>query len=370
MRLSALSLRNFRNLAAQRLEFPPDGVAVIGPNAQGKSNLLEAIYYLETLRSFRGAQDAQLVRFGEDHFRIAATLSGEDGGDSMELAAAFERQQKRKKVTVDGTVVERLSDGLGHLAAVMFSPADAALVSGGPVERRRHVDMVLSLNQPGYLAAAQRFRQALAQRNAALRAGAGAPAVRAWEPPLLDAGAAVMGMRADWVDRWADRFAELYTAVSGGERARLRYEPQVTREDGEPWAEAYARALAAVQERDRRLGNTGAGPHRDDLDMTLEREAGGTSLRDFGSGGQRRTAALALRLVEAETIRASRGQPPMVLLDDVFAELDEARSERVMTLFDEAWVGQVILTAPKESDVRVRAHALTRWSIAQGVISA
>lgn len=342
---------------------------MIGRNAQGKSNLLEAIYYLETLRSFRGAQDAQLVRFGADHFRIVADVQEEATDRSVQLAAAFERSQKRKKVTVDGSEVERLADGLGHLAAVIFSPADAALVSGGPVERRRHMDVVLSLNNPGYLAAAQRFRHALAQRNAALRTGAPASAVRVWDDPLVAAGSELMEGRSAWVGHWRERFSALYTAVSGGEDAWIDYDPQLSREDGETWSDAYRASLEAGWERDRRMGNTGTGPHRDDLSIHLEREGGKAAARDYGSGGQRRTAALALRLIEAETIRESRGQRPMVLLDDVFAELDESRSERVMRLFEDDWVGQVVLTAPKEGDVRVKGDALARWTIDDGVIS-
>ena len=325
---------------------------------------------METLRSFRGAPDAQLIQFGADHFRVAAELEGVPSGAPTQVAAAFQKPQKRKRVSLDGSPVERLGDGLGQLAAVVFSPADVTLINGGPTERRRHLDVLLSLNRPGYLVAAQRYRQALAQRNAALRSGAPWDAVSAWDSALVESGTELAASRDAWVSRWSARFTELYTAVSGGESAGMAYRPRIQREEGESWADAFVRQLAAGEERDRRMGNTGTGPHRDELRFTLFTEGSAPTVRDFGSGGQRRTAALALRLVEAETIRACRGRDPIVLLDDVFAELDTARSERIQALLDRDWVGQVILTAPKEADVQLRQGALTRWSIEQGVIRA
>ena len=153
MRLNGLAIRHFRNLGSQDLELPSEGVALIGDNAQGKSNFLEAIYYLETSRSFRGARDEQLVAFHEGVFRVAGTLQERDTGRSMKVAAAFEKKGKRKKVSVDGAEPDRMGDVLGRLAAVIFSPADVELVSGGPRERRRFLDIVLSLSEPGYLTA-------------------------------------------------------------------------------------------------------------------------------------------------------------------------------------------------------------------------
>ena len=173
MRLNRLVLRHFRNLGIQDLELPAEGVALIGDNAQGKSNFLEAIYYLETFRSFRGARDEQLVGFGENVFRIVGSGSCSDAGaeTAIEVTAAYERRGKRKKVTVDGREADRLGDALGRLSAVIFSPADVELVSGGPKERRRFLDIVLSLNEPGYLGALQDYRRVLASRNASLKEG-------------------------------------------------------------------------------------------------------------------------------------------------------------------------------------------------------
>ena len=373
MRLKRLTLRHFRNLGAQDLELPPEGVAIIGNNAQGKSNLLEAIYYLETFRSFRGARDEQLLAFGEGVFRVAGTLEGQDpDGRALQVAAAFEKKGKRKKVSVDGVEPERVSDGLGRLAAVIFSPSDVELVSGGPGERRRYLDIVLSLSDPEYLHALQEFRRVLARRNASLKDGLPAAVVMAWDQGLIRSGAVVMKTRLDWIEARCAAFREYYSAVSGGLGARMAYRSNVSLKAGatlDDVTEAFREALAGSAERERRTGTTVVGPHRDELVLRLEDEGDDLDLRDYGSGGQRRTAALALRLVEARTIREVRGQEPLILLDDVFAELDARRSERILDLMEREETGQVVLTAPKESDVRIRRDALPRWRIEAGRIS-
>lgn len=388
MRLSGLRLRHFRNLGSQDLEFPPEGVAIIGDNAQGKSNLLEAIYYLETFRSFRGARDERLVTFGQDAFRVVGRMEdGEGGPGGSEVAAAFQRTGKRKKVTVDGAEPARIGDALGRLAAVVFSPSDVELVRGGPAERRRFLDVVLSLNEPGYLAALQEYRRVLNRRNAALKDGQSGSAVGAWNPALVRAGAAVMCARSTWIGAWSDAFGDVYARVSDEGAARMEYRPNVavgacpTEESTEA---VFREGLLDSHERERRLGVTVVGPHRDDMLLRLDASARGASgtehaanarspgldLREFGSGGQRRTAALALRLVEARTIREARGRTPLVLLDDVFAELDPGRSERVLDLMEHVDIGQVVLTAPRDDDVRLRRESLPRWRIHRGRIAA
>jgi DNA replication and repair protein RecF len=373
VRLSTLTVRHFRNLRDQDLELPPEGVALIGDNAQGKSNLLEAIYYLETFRSFRGARDDQLVTFGADEFRLAgSTDSGSANHGTLEVTAAFERRGGRKKVCIDGAEQERLGPALGRLAAVIFSPVDLELVSGGPKERRRFLDIVLSLNEPGYLEALQEYRRVLVQRNAALRDGLPTSVVQAWDPGLADAGGRVMQMRRRWVERAGPLWGEYYARVSDDGRARMRYEPSVPLGECVTAEEVVAALRAALEgsiDRDRRLGTTTVGPHRDEIGLALEGSTEGLELREYGSGGQRRTAALALRLAEAATIRERRGATPLMLVDDAFAELDAGRSERVLELLESTQAGQVVLTAPKESDVRFRRNTLARWHIAAGRVT-
>jgi DNA replication and repair protein RecF len=374
VRLTRLTLRHFRNLGTQELELPPEGVAIIGNNAQGKSNLIEAIYYLETFRSFRGVRDDQLVQFGEDVFRVTGSLdSTGQRAAPVNVTAAFERKGKRKKVTVDGVEPVRLGEGLGKVAAVVFSPADLELVSGGPAVRRRFLDIVLSLSRPGYLLDLQEFRSILARRNAALRTGQSGAAITAWDPGLVRAGVSVIDARREWIGARCGAFLEYYRVVSGGQGARMEYRPGVSFPEGaslEEIGEAFRSTLAGSADRERRLGSTLVGPHRDEVVLRLEGEGGGLPLRDYGSGGQRRTAALALRLAEARTVRETRGQEPLILLDDVFAELDEGRSERVLDLMEHEETGQVILAAPKESDVRIRGGRIPRWRISAGKVSA
>lgn len=373
MRLSALTLRRFRNLCDQDLELPPEGVALIGNNAQGKSNFLEAIYYLETFRSFRGASDEQLVGFGADVFRVVGDAArGDSRAGTAQVAAAFERKGKRKKVSVDGAEQERLGAALGRLAAVIFSPSDLELVSGGPKERRRFLDIVLSLNEPGYLGALQEYRRVLMQRNTALRDALPASVVQAFDPGLVDSGAEVIRARRDWIGKAAGGFADYYARVSNDGRARIAYESSVDltgAADAGAVRDAFGESLARASDRDRRMGTTTVGPHRDEVRLTLESSSGGLDLRDYGSGGQRRTAALALRLVEADTIRDRRGESPLILVDDAFAELDEGRSERVLDLMEAAESGQVVLTAPKETDVRLKRQSLARWRIEAGRVA-
>lgn len=380
MVLRELELRHFRNLGVQELRFPPEGVAVIGDNAQGKTNLLEAIYYLESFRSFRGAGDGELAAFSEDVFHLKGLV---DGQVPTTVSVGFDRKRRRKKVSVDGTDQLRISGALGGLGAVVFSPSDVELVSGGPRTRRRFLDILLSLNRKGYVEALTGYRKALAQRNAALRADSGAAAVAAWDEGLVGHGARVTHMRHDWTTTWAAPFSKYCAAISGRDPVGLAYRPNLGRPgdgadtDAESFGadeglvrERFLARLAESRETDLRRGVTAVGPHRDDLLLTIASHGRSLPARTYGSGGQRRTAALALRLAEASTIRQGRGTEPILLLDDAFAELDEGRSRRVMGLLRSENTGQVVLTAPKESDARLRGPALASWRIRRGVIEA
>jgi DNA replication and repair protein RecF len=378
-----LLLRNFRNFEELRLELPRAGAAVIGDNGSGKTNLVEALYYLEIFRSFRGAPDEQLVRFREDAFFIRGRF--EDAtGRSLELTAAYEPRTRTKRVTCDGVEPVRLSDALGRLGAVVFSPSDMQIVAGGPGERRRFLDIALSLNVPGYVSALQRYRHVLRQRNAMLRAQVAGAVLEAFDEGLIPAGARLIAERAHWVAGHASRFAALFAEISDGLSASLRYHSDVPL--GAPAgsqivteaqaADAFRERLARVAPRERERGVSLAGPHRDDLGLVLETREQHVDLRQYGSGGQLRTGAIALRLIEADTIQAARGCRPLMLLDDVFAELDPGRSRRIIRLFREGVHGQVLLTAPKETDVELgplaetSARDVARWRIAHGRIGA
>jgi DNA replication and repair protein RecF len=367
--LRTLALRDFRNLARLDLTFPAAGVAVIGENGQGKSNLLEAIYYLHLLRSVRGARDVDVVRFSAAGFHVAART---EGGAHHELSAGFERQGKRKRVKMDGAEPQRLSDALGALPCVLFSPADVELVAGAPSARRRYLDILLALSSRPYLAALQRYRHALAQRNAALRdalRNSGHKAeqrIAVWEAPLAEHGAVLWRERVAWADRAAIRFAEMCTAIGEQSPVAMRYATALepASRDTVDIADALLRALEGKRSLDVRRGLTHAGPHRDDLALTLD----GRELRAFGSAGQQRTAAIAMRLLEGETLRSRLGASPLLLLDDPFAELDVRRSARILELLAEHGMGQTLLTVPRESDIPPALTQLARWRIAGGVV--
>ena len=368
--LDALSLRDFRNLARLDLGFPSAGAVVVGENGQGKSNLLEAIYYLHLLRSVRGARDVDIVRFGAPGFHIAARTSG---GVYHELSAGFERQGRRKRVKLDGAEPPRLSDALGALPCVLFSPADVDLVAGAPSSRRRYLDILLALSSRPYLAALQRYRGALAQRNAALRESMRESAARAeqrvavWEAPLAEHGAVLWRERVRWSEQAAGRFAELCGAIGEQTPVAMRYATSLEPASAETAhiVDALARALEHKRGIDMRRGITHAGPHRDDLTLTLD----GRELRAFGSAGQQRTAAIALRLLEAETLRERLGAAPLFLLDDPFAELDARRSAHILELLADQGMGQTLLTVPRESDIPPALSTLARWRISAGLVT-
>jgi DNA replication and repair protein RecF len=369
--LQRIRLRQYRNFGELELTFPPVGVAVIGENGSGKTNLLEAIYYLEIFRSFRGAADDQLVRFGGDVFHVRGEVTSD--GHAVQIEAGYEPRTRRKRVAIDGIEPEKLAAAIGRIGAVVFSPSDVAIISAGPSERRRFLDIVLSVNESGYLAALQRYRQLLKNRNAVLKTGrADVALLSVWDDGLADAGAQVMLRRSRWVERHADSYAAKYTAISGGTHGALRYIAGVRgltelNDEGSVRA-AYRADLERCAQRDRERGLTHSGPHRDQLEIVFQSANGDVDLREFGSGGQVRTAAIALRMVEAETIHAARDRDCVVLLDDVFAELDVPRSQRILELLEAEERGQVILTAPKESDVQLRGGRLETWRIAAGKV--
>lgn len=360
--LQRLSCRDFRNLEKLDLELPAPGVAIIGENGQGKTNLLESIYYLQVLRSVRGARDQDLVRFGAGGFHIAARSQS----DIMhEMSVGFDAGTKKKKVTRDGIVEERLSDAFGSLPAVMFSPRDIELIAGAPGERRRFLDLVLALSSRRYLRALQLYRAALARRNAALRdaaKGGDETAAEVWEPALAEHGSTLVCERASWVARRAAEFTRLSAAIGEQGESRMSYVSSIAKE---PDARAsLAEALVRHRRLDIRRGMTHSGPHREDLALSLD----GKDLRMFGSAGQQRTAAIALRMLESATLRETAGLAPVMLLDDPFAELDLRRSARILEILRGAGLGQTILVVPRASDIPPELLGLERRRIHQGVI--
>ena len=337
-------------------------MVLVGPNGHGKTSLLEALLYLEVFRSFRGALDRELVRFGEDGFRVEA-----ETGTGV-VAAGYDGRTREKRVVVDGLQVERLANAIGLVRGVVLSPSDVELVAGGARVRRGFVDVLLALVVPGYVAALGEYRRALRHR---CRATAGD--VADWEALLARSGAKVAAARRLWVERWAPRYSEHCAEIGEALEAGLCYASRATGGEAE-----LAEALERSRERDMVRGTTSVGPHRDDLRLLL----GGRDLGVYGSAGQWRTAALSLRLIEAETLAggdagggASRGDddgPPLICLDDAFAELDSERSARLGRLVEglAARGSQVFATVPREGEMPDAVSALPQWRIRDGKIEA
>ncbi|MEO5590612.1 MAG: DNA replication and repair protein RecF [Gemmatimonadaceae bacterium] len=360
--LKHLAARDFRNFEKLDLDFPESGLAIVGENGQGKTNLLESIYYLQVLRSVRGARDQDLVRFGANGFYLSASSSSEA---AHELSVGFVTRGKKKRVTRDGSVSPRLSDAFGSLPAVLFSPRDIQLIAGAPSERRRFLDLVLALSSRRYLTAMQHYRAALSRRNATLRDAARTgdeASVAVWEPALAEHGAVLVRSREEWVSGRAAEFSRIASAIGEIGVSRMAYSSAAA---GEPDAAvALEEALSRQRKHDIRRGLTHSGPHRDDLSLTLD----GRDLRLFGSAGQQRTAAITLRLLESATLRESRGTSPVMLLDDPFAELDSKRSARILGLLGDGGLGQTILVVPKPGDIPPELVNLARRRIVSGVV--
>ncbi len=369
--IERFEVRDFRNIARADLTFSPAGLAIIGPNGHGKTNLLEAIHYLHTLRSVRGARDVDLVRFGSEGFHVHATATGAAVDD---MRVGFLRHGKKKRVTLDGVERTRLADALGAVPSVMFSPRDVELVSGAPSERRRFLDIVLATTSPRYLQALQRYRAALVRRNATLREVArhGHPPARVavWEPALAESAATLWCERVRWT-RWAARrMAALCETIGERERVTLRYHSSLASPDEEPnEGDIQARMTASLADdraHDIRRGLTHSGPHRDDLLLLL----GGHALRAFGSAGQQRTSAIALRLLERETLRERTARSPIILLDDPFAELDPQRAARILEVLASGEMGQTMLAVPRDADIPRAFTTLERARVRDGEIGA
>jgi DNA replication and repair protein RecF len=356
VRLRHLVVRGFRNLADFDRELPPMGMVLLGANAQGKTNLLEAIYYPVLFRSFRGAPDQEIGRFEGPGFQLESQL---DGAAASSVCAAWLAAGRRKRITVDGQEPERVADVVGVWLAVSFLPEDVGLATGPASERRAYLDRLLAVADRQYLRALSRYRTALAQRNSALRQGR-AELARAFDAPLADAGAHVVAARERWAQGAEEQFAAEFDCLGEGAGGSLRYHGT----EGLAERAAWPGALDDAAAQDLARGTTTIGPHRDDLVL----EAGGKPLREFGSNGQQRGAAVVLKLVELATLRAARGTEPALLLDDVFAAFDRERQRRLARRLLETPGRQVFLTAPRQDELPPDL-ALPVWQVESGRVT-
>jgi DNA replication and repair protein RecF len=328
--LSTLRLSNFRNYESLEIELGPGLNFLHGPNGSGKTSVLEAVSYLAVARSLRSSTDSEVVRWGASAFGVGGEI--ERDGLRERIVLRFTRGGS-KEVTVDGEPVERLADLVGHLRVAWFSPEDTWITKGGPDARRRLVDMTLCQIDAGYLSALSNYRRALRQRNEALLSWTpdeeSDRIVDTWTEKVLDYGSRVVAGRMAMIPRLNVAVRSFHEAIAGEDSLAIAYKSSVTLGDAAGEGEVrerFASALESCREDERRRGFTLAGPHRDDLEVKL----GGRLLRSFGSQGQHRTAAIALKLGEAAILDADdRGV--VVLLDDVLSELDERRGAALVS---------------------------------------
>jgi DNA replication and repair protein RecF len=337
--VSALRLRNFRSYGAVEARLGPGITVVTGRNGAGKSNLLEAIYFGCTGRSCRTANEREVVRFGSEVTRIELDAEGEAG--LHRIAVGFQPGEA-KRMTVDGSPVERLTDSAARPLVSVFMPDRLELVTGTPSLRRSHVDQVIAARWPARAATRRSYTAALAQRNAllaAIRAGrAGRGSLPAWDAELARHGAALMADRADLIALLQPRFEAHAAGLGLEDDPSLAYRPRSKAAD----AAGLAAELAERVDSDLDRGFTGHGPHRDEL---VFRRAG-RDVRAYGSRGQQRLALLALLLAEREELAEARGQAPLMLLDDPMSELDAGRRERLMEVLRVGGQSVVAATEP------------------------
>ena len=348
MIIQTLKLRDFRNYGEIELRPHPGVNILFGQNGSGKTNLLEAIHYCALGRSHRTSQDKEVVRKGAEAAAIGVQLH--KAGVRMDVQVKLTPGEIRKKaIFVDRKRAGRLSDLMGHVQCVIFSPEDLMLVKEGPSIRRRYLDMMLSQLSTGYFTALQQYQKALDQRNALLReAKKGGrldqAMMDAFEEAMAAQAAVIVPMRRKMVERTAQAAQEKYASISGRphEKFAMRYACCVP--EGAD-ALAFTRdALRKSRQEDMFRGGTGFGVHREDIALTLnERE-----MKVFASQGQIRTAALSMKLAQLQVFRQETGEPPILLLDDVMSELDMTRRTR---LLEEISGLQTFITCTDESDL-------------------
>ncbi len=351
MYVSALNLTNFRNY--EKLYFEPTSRVnvLFGRNAQGKSAILEAIYLLATSKSHRTWRDLDLIKMGEGVCRVCGEVQRETREDiTLEIVLS---RSEGKLVKINKVKHPKISDLIGQLNAVIFSSMDIEMVRGEPMLRRRFLDLEISQLSPQYAYSLARYKRVLDQRNAALKelklSGRNSSPLEAWDVQLAQYGATVTFRRREFVKKLGEIAGNMHSLLtSGAEFLSAVYKPGVElgpAESEKEIAEAMKAALLAKRETDIARGTTSIGPHRDDVLIDVN----GMPLREYGSQGQQRTAAIALKLAEIDLMMELTGEPPVVLLDDVMAELDDVRRTQVFGLTGEKC--QTLITTTHLADL-------------------
>jgi len=355
--LAHLRLRDFRNYGRLDADFTPGFHLLLGDNAQGKTNILEALYLVATLRSFRGVGGAQMVRHGQKGYFVGSQIVGQGQHETKMYWSAQERG-----LSLDGRPVRKLTDYLGVLRTVVFCTEDLLLIKGPARARRRFMDLLLSQTHPAYLPLLQRYTQALRSRNALLKQPILDPiALDSFSRELVSAGEELIRLRRELAPTFSPLACQAYRRISNQtEELRLDYAPSIK--------EDFTVALAQSRARERTYRTTLVGPHRDDLTLLLNER----SAAQFGSEGQKRTLAIALKLAQAQYLTGLHGAPPVLLIDDIMGELDLKRRTGFLPLLQLAQQarGQVFMTATEENWPKELGREVQRWMVRQGTLQA
>lgn len=347
MKVNSVELNNFRNISALRLE-ANEGVNVIyGENAQGKTNILEGIWLFTGCKSFRGAKDSDLIRFGEDFSKINLSFSDNTREKRTDIIIG----NKKKSISLNDVPLKSSAELIGSFYAVIFSPSHLSLIKDGPSERRRFIDTALCQLKPSYAEGLARFRHTLQQRNALLKDiylnSQLYDLLDTLDIQLAEYSARVIGERLKYIDILSRYSGEIYSGISENrEKISVKYsrtdiDKEISLGD---LREIELQNLKNARKEDVINKITTVGPHRDDLEILINN----VSARSFGSQGQQRSCALALKLGESEIIKSVTGETPVALLDDVMSELDEKRQDYVLNHINDR---QVFLTCCDPSQV-------------------
>ena len=347
--LEKIVIQNFRNIELQEVCFSPNVNCISGGNGEGKTNLLDAIWYLAMTKSSFSPSDRFNFRHGCNSFAIGGTCRMEDGRQCR-ISAKVSAEGGDKRFTRDDKPYTKLSEHIGTLPVVMVSPADTAMVSETGEERRKFVNSVISQIDRGYLSAAQQYNRCLLQRNQMLKQPfPDATLLDVFDARLAALAAPIHEARAKFTARMEPLVSEFYGTISGGrEQVGVTYRSDL---DKGPLEET----LKAVRERDLALKFTTAGVHRDDFLFRMD----GHPIRRCGSQGQQKSFLVALKFAQYEVMKQSCGFPPMLLLDDLFDKLDMARVRNLLTMVAGSSFGQIFITDSNKVRIRETVDAIT-----------
>lgn len=349
MRLDALTLDDFRSHPHLALELAPKVTLLTGPNGTGKTNVLEAIHYLCLSKSFLTSTDQYAVRNGADHFDITGSFTHDSGRAVQARCIYVPREGKR--VFVNKAPLERISDVVGRFPVVVYAPDDYVLTSGGPDERRKFMNNIMSQARPRYLDDLLKYRRALKQRNHLLSRTPGSPALASWTEELVVLGSAIINARQLFLTEFEQFVNRAYEALERAtEKPVITYQAPVP-EPGQPLddiQDAYRHRLQRTARRERQLGRTMAGPHLDEFVFALN----DLEVRRFASQGQHRSFGLALKLAKYFYLQDRLDEAPLLLLDDIFGHFDDVRTTALLHLLESETIGQSILTATSDRGIR------------------